>query len=57
MDFLEDLRMLLLNFNFTLIYTIHKILALLKNNLNYIEDNIFKYCFKKYNRHLLIFKN
>ena len=57
MDFLEDLRMLLLNFNFTLIYIIHKILALLKNNLNYIEDNIFKYFFKKYNRHLLIFKN
>ena len=33
MDLLEDLKMLLLNLNFLMIYTIHKILALLKNHL------------------------
>ena len=30
MDLLEDLRMSLLNFNFVVIYIIHKILALIK---------------------------
>ena len=54
MDLLEDLRMSLLNFNFVMIYTIHKILVLLKNHLNYLKDNIFECFFKKYNR-LLFF--
>ena len=46
MDLLEDLRMSLSNFNFAMIYTIRKILALLKNRLNYLKDNIFE-CFLK----------
>ena len=54
MDLLEDLKMSLLNFSFVMIYIIHKILALLKNHLNYLKDNIFECFFKKYNR-LLFF--
>ena len=50
MDLLEDLRMSLLNFNFVMIYIIHKILALLKNHLNYLKGNIFECFFKKYNK-------
>ena len=45
MDLLEDL-----NVNFVIIYIIHKILALLKNHLNYLKDNIFECLFKTYNR-------
>ena len=37
MDLLEDLKMSLLNFNFVMIYRIHKILAVLKNHLNYLK--------------------
>ena len=44
MDLLENLKMLLLNFNFIIIYIIHKILLLLKNHLNYLKDSIFD-CF------------
>ena len=44
-----DLRVSLLNFNFALKYLIHKILVLIKNHLNYLQDNIFKFFFKKYN--------
>ena len=36
MDLLEDLKVSLLNFNFSMI---HKILVLLKNHLNYLKDN------------------
>ena len=43
-----DLRISLLNFNFAMIYIIHKVLVLIK-------DNIFEFFFKKYNR-LLFFK-
>ena len=35
-----DLRISLLNFNFAMIYIIHKILVWIKNHLNYLEDNI-----------------
>ena len=35
-----------LNFNFV-IYTIHKMLVLLKNNLNYLKDCIFELFFKE----------
>ena len=42
MDLLEDLQMSLLNFNFVMIYIIHKMLVLLKNHLNYINDSIFE---------------
>ena len=45
MDLLEDLRMSVLNFNFAMIFhIIHKILALVKNYLNYLKDSIFE-CF------------
>ena len=46
MDLLDDLKMSLLNFNFVTIYIIHKMLVLLKNNLNYLKDSIFE-CFLK----------
>ena len=46
MDLSEDLRMPLLHFNFVMVYTIHKILVLLKSHLNYLKDNIFKCFFK-----------
>ena len=42
MDLLENLRMSLLNFNFLMIYVIHKILVLLKSNLNYFKDSIIR---------------
>ena len=48
MDLLENSKMSLSNFNFVMIYIIHKILTLLKNHLNYFQDNIFKYFFKDY---------
>ena len=54
MDLLEDLRMLFLNFNFLMIYIIHKILVPIKNHLNYLKDNVFECFFKKYDR-LLFF--
>ena len=50
-----SLRILLLNFNFAMIYIIHKLLVLIKNHMNYFKDNIFICFFKKYNR-LLFFK-
>ena len=34
MNLLEDFKMLLLDFNFLMIYIIHKVLLLLKNHLN-----------------------
>ena len=37
MDLLKDLKMSLLNFNFVMIYIIHKMLILIKNNLNYLN--------------------
>ena len=57
MYLLEDLRMSLLNFNFVMIYTIHKILAFLKNHLNYLKDNILECFLKKCNRLLFLLKN
>ena len=50
MDLLKDLKMSLLNFNFVMIYIIHEMLVLIKNNLNYLKDNIFECFFKEYNR-------
>ena len=55
MDLLENLRMSLLNFNFVMIYIIHKILMLLKNRQNYFKDNISKCFFKKCSRRLFYF--
>ena len=45
-----DLRISLLNFNFAMIYIIHKILVLIKNHLSNLKDSIFEFFFKKYNR-------
>ena len=50
MDLLEDLKVSLKN----MIYIIHKMLVLLKNNLNYLKDNLFESSFREYNR-LFIF--
>ena len=33
-----------LNFNFVMIHTIYKIFELMKNHVNYLQDNIFE-CF------------
>ena len=46
MDLLKDLKWSLLYFNFIIIYTIHKILVLIKNHLTYLKDNIFECFFK-----------
>ena len=43
------------SFNFVVIYTIHKMLALLKNHLKHLKDNIFECFFKEHNRLLTIF--
>ena len=56
MDLLEDLQMPLLNFNFVMIYIIHKMLVLVKNHLNYVKDSIFECFFKEYNKILLFLK-
>ena len=42
MDLLEDLKTLLLSFNFCIIHIIHKMLALLKNHLNNLKNSIFE---------------
>ena len=42
MDLLEDLKVSLLNLNFVMIYIIHEMLVLLKNNLSYLKDSIFR---------------
>ena len=57
MDLLEDFKMLFLNFNFVMIYIIHKMLVLLKNHQNYLKDDIFECFFKKYNRLIFFLKN
>ena len=56
MDLLKDLKMSFLHFSFTIIYTIHKILVLIKNHPNYLKDNIFEYFFKEYNILLIFLK-
>ena len=48
MDLLEDL-----NVNFVMIYLNHKILTLLKNDINYHRYNISQCFLKKYNKLLL----
>ena len=56
MDLWKNLKISLLNFSFIMIYTIHKILVLIKNHLNYLKDNIFECFFKEYNILLIFFK-
>ena len=41
-----DLRISLLSFNFAMIYIIHKILVFIKNHLNCLKNNIFKFISK-----------
>ena len=60
MDLLEDSKMpqefyMILNFNFIMIYIIHEILIMLKNQLNYLKNSIFKCFLKEYNRVLFIY--
>ena len=50
MNLVEDLKMTLLDFNIVIIYIVDKMVALLKNHLNYLTDCILECCFKKYNR-------
>ena len=57
MNLSEDLKNSVLNFSLIMTYTIHKILLLIKNNLNYLKDNIFECFCKKYNRLLIFQKN
>ena len=40
MDLSNKLKMLFLQFNFDMIYKIHKVLVLTKNHLNYLKDNM-----------------
>ena len=51
-----DLKSLLLNSKFVMIYIIYKILVLTKSHLNYLKVNIVEFFFKKYNRPLFFFK-
>ena len=53
MELLEDLKMSLLNFDFVMIYVIHKVFVFLKNHLNFLKDSIFECFFKEYNRMFL----
>ena len=55
MDLFKDLKMSLLNLSFVIIYIIHKMLVLIKNNPNYLKDSIFECFFKEYNRLLFFF--
>ena len=48
MDLLENFKMSFLNFNFVMIYIIHKMLVLLKHHLNYFKDGIFECLYKDY---------
>ena len=57
MDLLEDLKILILNFKFVMIYIIHKMIVLLKNDLNYLIDSIFQCFFKEHNRIFSFLKN
>ena len=56
---LEDLRIPLLSSSFVMTYIIDKTLVLIKNNLNYLQDNTFEWFCKKYNRvfHNIIMEN
>ena len=60
MDLLEDSKTpqefyMILNFNFIMIYIIHEILIMLKNQLIYLKNSIFKCFFEEYNRVLFIY--
>ena len=44
-----------LNFSFDMIYVTYKMLVLLKDQLNYLKDNISKCFLMEYNRLLILF--
>ena len=48
-----DLSISLLNFNFATIYIIHKILVFIKDHLNCLKDNIFKFIIRIHQRNSL----
>ena len=54
MNLLEDFKMSFLNFNFAMIYVIHKMLVLLENHLNYIKG-VPSNVFQEHNRRLFIY--
>ena len=56
MDLFKDSKMSLSNFSFIMIYTVHKILVLIKNHLDYLKDIIFQCFFKEYNMLSIFFK-
>ena len=56
MNLLEDLKMSLLSFSFVMIYIIHKMLVLCKNNMNYLKDSNFQ-CFLKETKIYFIFSS
>ena len=45
-NFLKDLIISLLDFEFAIIYVIDKILVLLENHLNYFKESIFEFSFQ-----------
>ena len=57
MDLSEDLKNVTFKFSFAMIYILHKMLVLLKSNLNYLKDSIFECFFKEYNKLLYFFKD
>ena len=48
--------MSVLSLYFAMIYIIHKILVLIRNNLNCLKNRIFECFFKEYNRLLIFLK-
>ena len=54
MDLLEDLKISLLNFNFVMIYIIHEMLVLIKNDFNYLKNVFSNAFFKESSRHFTI---
>ena len=55
MDLLENLEMSFLTFKLVMIYIIHKMQVLLKNQPNYLKDRIFECFFKEYDRLFFVF--
>ena len=53
-NILKDLKLLLLNVSFVMIYIIHKILPLLKKEFS--KGSIFECFCKEYNKPLIFFK-
>ena len=54
MNLLKDLKMSVLDFDFVMIYIIHKTLVMVKNNFNYLKDSVFECFIKEYNRLLIL---